>query len=63
MLNIFKIKEHSFRSKLGFEKDQEGILKRYLVEVNTWAPHLARTKAVILDQAVTKIKKILNSRK
>jgi len=56
MFNAFRNKDHTFRSKLGFEKDQDGILKRYLGETDAWAPHLDRTKAAVMDQSATKSK-------
>lgn len=35
--------------KMGFPKDQKGILNRYLREQSNWNPHLEKTKKFILE--------------
>ena len=56
MLSYFRSKEKTVFDKLGFKLDQNGILKRYLRESEAWAPHLKKTKEVILNQSETKLK-------
>lgn len=56
MLAAFRNKKQHLLNKLGFEKDQNGILKRYLCESDAWTPHLKKTKEAILNQTASKSK-------
>lgn len=56
MLDSFSNNEIGLFNKLGFIKDQNGILRRYIRETEAWAMHLNKTKKTILDQATTKSK-------
>lgn len=42
--------------KLGYSKDQEGILKRYIRENESWHGHLQKTREAIINQAISKNK-------
>lgn len=45
-----------FLKKLEYQRNQRGIVKRYLRETDTWAVHLENTKSFILDSANNKHK-------
>ena len=41
-------------NKMGYFKDQEGIMNRYIREVTNWKPHLENTKLAILKSSAGK---------
>jgi len=53
---MFFDKKNKYFKKIGFYKDQNGIIKRYLREKENWNLHLQKTKNFILESAKTKQK-------
>lgn len=52
----FLSKEKRIFQKMGYFSDQEGIMRRYIREVQYWEPHLNHTKEFILNSAQSKIR-------
>jgi len=53
---MFFNNKNKYFKKIGYYKDQNGIIKRYLREKNNWDLHLENTKSFILESAKNKNK-------
>ncbi len=53
---MFFLKKNKIVKKIGYKKDQDGIIRRYLRENGGWDSHLQHTKEFILQSAKNKAK-------